>query len=147
MMKSKFKNQLGVSLITAIFLIVVLASLGAMMSAFFAAQQQSSALDVLGSRAYQASRAGIEWGSYQVLQNTAAGFALACRGGPLNANIPQLGGTLAGFNVNVGCTYASVLENGVTVGIYRLVSLASSTGMVAGNPDYVERQISATIEN
>ena len=145
MMKTEFKKQCGVSLVTAIFLIVVLATLGTMMVTFFAAQQQSSALDVMGSRAYQASRAGIEWGSYQVLQNP--GFALACRGAATAQNIPALAGTLAGFTVNVGCTYFSVLENGNTVGIYQLVSRAFTTGVVAGQPDYVERQVTATIEN
>lgn len=146
-MKIKLKQQYGASLVTAIFLLVVLGTLGTMMVTFFAAQQQSSALDVLGSRVYQASKAGIEWGSFQVLQNNAAGFALACRGAPVNQNIPQLAGSLAGFTVNVGCVYAAELENGATVGIYSLVSRAWSTGMAAGNPDYVERQITVTIEN
>jgi MSHA biogenesis protein MshP len=147
MIKAKFKKQSGVSLVTAIFLIVVLATLGTMMVTFFVAQQQSSALDVMGSRVYQASRAGIEWGSFQVLQNNAGGYATACRAGSTAQNIPQLAGTLAGFTVNVGCTYFSVLENGNTVGIYRLVSRAFTTGVVPGQPDYVERQVTATIED
>ena len=147
MMKNYLKLQSGVSLVTAIFLLVVLGTLGTMMVTFFAAQQQSSALDVMGTRAYQAARTGIEWGSYQVLKNTGAGFALACRGAPTAQNIPVLAGSLAGFTVNVGCTYFSVLENGNTVGIYQLVSLANITGAVAGQADYVERQITATIEN
>lgn len=147
MLKVKLIKQRGVSLVTAIFLLVVLGLLGAMMVTFFAAQQQSSALDVMGSRVYQASRAGIEWGSFQVLQNNAGAYATACRAAPIAPNMPPLAGTLAGFTVNVGCTYASVLENGNTIGIYQLVSVANTTGVVAGQPDYVERQITATIEN
>ena len=146
-MKTKFKKQSGVSLVTAIFLLVVLGLLGTMMVTFFAAQQQSSALDVMGSRVYQASRAGIEWGSFQVSQNNGGAYATACRAGPTAQNIPLLGGTLAGFTVNVACTYASVLENGNTIGIYQLVSLANTTGVVAGQPDFVQRQITATIES
>ena len=74
------KMQKGFSLVTAIFLLVGLGALGAAMMTFFTAQQQSSALDVLGSRAYQASRAGIDWGAYQILRNNggcAAGYSCA----------------------------------------------------------------------
>ena len=65
----KSKMQKGFSLITAIFLLVVLGGLGAVMMTFFSAQQQSSAQDVLGSRAYPAARAGIEWSVVQMLRN------------------------------------------------------------------------------
>jgi len=61
------KQNSGFSLITAIFLLVILAALGAFILTISGTQQTSSALDVQGSSAYQAARAGIEWGSYQVL--------------------------------------------------------------------------------
>src|SRR5437899_3676273 len=62
------RRSAGVGLVTAIFLLVVLAGLGGAMVALSAAQQSSSALDVEGARAYQAARAGIEWGLYQNLR-------------------------------------------------------------------------------
>jgi len=55
----------GFAIVTAIFLIVVLAALGVGMLVFSRAQQASSAYDVQGSRAYQAARAGLEWAIYQ----------------------------------------------------------------------------------
>ena len=61
MCKLTLKMQKGFSLVTAIFLLVVLATLGTLMVTFFSAQQQSSALDVMGTRAYQAARVGVEW--------------------------------------------------------------------------------------
>jgi MSHA biogenesis protein MshP len=58
----------GVGLVTAIFLLVVLAGLAVAMVTISTSQQSASALDVQGARAYQAARAGIEWGLYQNLR-------------------------------------------------------------------------------
>lgn len=66
---SRLRKSAGVGLVTAIFLLVVLAGLGVAMVTIFNAQQQSSSLDVQGARAYQAARAGIEWGLFQQLRN------------------------------------------------------------------------------
>lgn len=141
------KLQRGFSLVTAIFLLVVLASLGAVMMTFFTAQQQNSTLDVLGSRAYQASRAGIEWGAYQVLPNSAAAFATSCRPptGAASQVISPLAGTLSPFTVTVSCTATAHSEAAATVTIYQISSVAATQGLAAGNPDYVERQMSVTI--
>ena len=135
------KLQQGFSLVTAIFLLVVLGGLGAMMVTFFTAQQQSSALDVLGSRAYQAARAGIEWAAYHV-ESQPAGTEWVC---PSPQSL-TLGGTLAGFNVNVICNRAPFVEGGTTIYIYDIASTASGVnGATAGSPDYVERVINARL--
>jgi len=130
-------------------LLVVLASLGAVMMTFFTAQQQSSALDVMGARAYQASRAGIEWGAYQVLPNSAVagGFAEHCRPptGAASQVISTLAGTLSPFTVTVSCMATAHSEAAATVTIYQVSSVAATQGLAAGNPDYVERQMSVTI--
>src|SRR4030065_2779656 len=59
--------QRGFSLVSAIFLLVVIAALGTFAVTLSTTQQQSAALDVLGARAYQAARAGIEGGADQGL--------------------------------------------------------------------------------
>jgi MSHA biogenesis protein MshP len=136
--------QRGFSLISAIFLLVVIAALGAFAVTISTTQQQSAALDLLGARAYQAARAGIEWGAYQVLPNSAAvgGFAANCRAGA-TAQAVAMPGTLAGFAVNVACTSTAVSEAAATVNVYQLTSTAT-LGVVA-TPTYVERQIGVTI--
>ena len=134
-------NQKGFTMITAIFLLVVLSGLGAVMLTFFTAQQQSSALDVMSSRAYQAARAGIEWGAYQILRNN-GGCAAASQTLPAGT----LSGTLSGYSVSVGCipsAHSEVGAPGGTLTMYLVTSTASRG--TAGQPDYVERQISATI--
>jgi MSHA biogenesis protein MshP len=60
-------RQAGVGLVTAIFLLVVLSGLGVAMVSLFTSQQASADLDLQGARAYQAARAGIEWGVYRQL--------------------------------------------------------------------------------
>lgn len=141
MKKMLRRTQRGFSLVTAIFLLVVLSALGAMMMTFFTAQQQSSALDALGSRAYQAARAGVEWAALGVSQSTAGTLWGGCATG---ANIPanQLGGVLAPFAVSVTCASASHVEGAATVYVYDITSTATGVnGAVRGNADYVERVI------
>ena len=65
-------HQTGIALVSAIFLIVVLAGLGAIVLTVSGLQHTSSARDVMGTKAYHAARAGIEWGAYRVLRQAAA---------------------------------------------------------------------------
>lgn len=55
------RHQVGFAAIAAIFLVVVLAALGAFMVTFSNTQQLTSAQDLQGTRAYWAARAGLEW--------------------------------------------------------------------------------------
>lgn len=139
--------QKGASIVTAIFLLVVLAGLGAMMVSFFVVQQQSSALDVTGSRAYRAARAGIEWGAYNINVLTPPNTLWAgCAAipAPLFA-AGALAADLAPFTVNLVCNPpVSAVEAGSTIWIYNLTSTASAGG-APGGADYVERQVTVRI--
>lgn len=141
-MSAIYRMQRGFSLVTAIFLLVVIAALGSFAVTLSTTQQQSSALDLLGARAYQAARAGIEWGVYQMIGNP-AGMTCAVAGASNPVAMP-VGSTLAIFAVDVSCwSYAPVSEAGDTVTVFRLQSTATQ-GTVATS-GYVERQIGATI--
>lgn len=102
---AQISRMAGASLVTAIFLLVVLATLGAAMLNIFTSQQSSSAMDVQGARAYQAARAGIEWGLYQKLRQEHCGatssFAL-----PADSS-------LNGLTVSVTCTLTSTPAAGL----------------------------------
>lgn len=130
--------QRGFAMASAIFLLVILAALGGYMLTFSATQHTASALDIQGTRGYQAARAGIEWGAYQVLRNNSC---------VANTALPAMAGDLAAFAVSVTCvTYppaGSFSEGGNTVITYELASTA--TYGTAGGIDYVERQIRTTI--
>jgi MSHA biogenesis protein MshP len=135
----------GFTIAASIFLVVILAALGAFVATVSGLEQSSSALDMQGSRAYQAARAGIEWGAYQVLQNTAGAFATACNGAtyaaPTSQNISGLGGTLSPFSVTVTCGNSSYTEGAATVRVYQIASTASA----GAGAFQVERQLQATI--
>ena len=132
--------QRGFSIITAIFLLVVLSFLGIAMVSFSTSQHQSSAMDVMGSRAYQAARAGIEWAAYKVVNEPQP--ALAPPGS--NINLGSLGGTLAPFSVTVNWSAASHVEGASTIWIYD-VSAVAQTGGSSGDPSYIERVISVKL--
>lgn len=135
----------GFTIPAAIFLIVVLAALGAFAVTVSGLNQGSSALDLQGARAYQAARAGIEWGAYQVLQNTAGAYATACNAATYAASTSQtlsgLGGTLSPFTVTVTCGSSSYSEGSATVVVYQIVSTATA----GGGAFQVERQLQATL--
>ena len=129
------QSSKGFSLVSAIFLLVVIAALGTFAMTLSTTQHQSAALDVLGARAYQAARAGIEWGAYQVLQNAGACAA--------TTTLPAMPGTLSGFTVTVTCATTPYTEAGLPVNLYQLTSTA--TQGTSPLPDYVERQMTVTI--
>ena len=98
-----------------------------------------------GSRAYQAARAGIEWGAYQIMNpentNPPAGQAqYVCPG---VANLPALGSGLVGFAVRVGCISNDFTEGGNLVRIYQLTSTA--TFGAAPATSFIERSMTVSI--
>lgn len=123
----------GASLITAIFLLVVLAGLGVAMVSLSSSQQKSSAMDVLGSRAYLAARAGAEWGVFQALRGGACGTSTFA--------MPAGSETLAAFHVTVVCN--AVIEFGVTRHQVTATACnqAGGCGNATNNPDYVQRVV------
>lgn len=137
------QSSKGFSLVSAIFLLVVIAALGTFAVTLSTTQQQSAALDVMGARAYQASRAGIEWGAYQVLRNPGGAFTTACQPGPTPQPLAPLPNTLAAFTVTVACSSTLHTDAGEAFNMYQLTSTASA---VVGTGS-VERQLSATIRS
>ncbi len=135
--------QQGFGLPSAIFLLVVLAFLGVAMTTFSTVQQQNAAMDVMGSRAYQAARAGVEWAAYNVAQSPVSSPA-AWAGCAAGVNV-TVSGDLAPFSpVTVNCAAASYVEGASTIWVYD-VSAVAQAGGIAGDPDYVQRVITAKL--
>lgn len=131
----------GFVLPAAIFLLVILGALGAYMVSLSRTSHISSALDIQGGRAYQAARAGIEWGAWQVVDPQAIQPSpTPC---PASPTALTLSGTLVAFTVNVSCARTLATDGADSVTIYQITSTA--TAGVAGEVDYVERQIQSTL--
>lgn len=136
----------GFALVTAIFLLVVLAALGAFIVTVSTTQQVGAALDVQGVRAYYAARAGVEWGLYRVRVD-----GLSCAPAPASTSLPALSfpasaTTLQGFVVTVACS--THIDAGGGSSVTQLSAVACNfpgAGSVCpGNPSvlgYVERRV------
>lgn len=127
--------QRGFAAIAAVFLVVVLAALGAFIVTFSNTQQLTSTQDVQGSRAYWAARAGLEWAVYLAKTNA------SCPTSPSSFSVD----TGAVFNLTVSCSLQSYSEGVSTIRIFSLGAVA--TQGTAGGIGYVERSLSATLEN
>jgi MSHA biogenesis protein MshP len=132
----RMRNASGFSLISAIFLLVVMAGLGAVMLTFTSVQQTTSTQDLQGTRAFQAARAGIDFGLYQVL---APSGTAVCGG----AASPVWDGSLAGFQTTVNYACDVFTEGGNTITVFTITSTASAGA--AGSPHRIERVLRATV--
>lgn len=142
------KLQTGFSIVTAIFLLVVLSFLGVAMVTFTTSQHQSSAMDVMGSRAYQAARSGIEWAAYHVASSPSGVEWMGCTAAAPATVLTGLDGTLAPFTVYVNCNSMAVSEVGAsptdTIWIYDVSAVACTEAAcpsAAPGANYVERVI------
>ncbi|VVO34826.1 hypothetical protein PS723_05290 [Pseudomonas fluorescens] len=126
----------GFGLVAAMFLLIVVTLVVIAMARLSTLQHGSNSLAIQQARAYQAARAGLEWGIIQVM-NT----------GHCVAGTPDLSGNnLADFNLGVACNGTSYLDNnGSTVQIFRFTSTAQN-GTPGSRSDYAYRQLAATIE-
>ncbi len=141
-MKSIARSHAGFAAMAAIFLLVVLAALGAFMLTFSNTQQLNSAADIQGSRAYWAARAGLAWGIGSIAAQPAA--TATCPASP--TTLP--GGSASfdgGFTVAVTCAPATYNEAGTDRRVFQFTAVAQTVG-APGNPGFVERSLTATLE-
>jgi MSHA biogenesis protein MshP len=131
---TRLQRPRGFAMVSAIFLMVVLGLLGALMVSMSNTQQIAATRDTLGSRAYYAARAGIEWGAYRALQNNAC---------PFTAALPNATST-TGFSVQVTCSTSGPFnEGGADYSLYQITATAT-TGTL-GQHDHAERQLQAVL--
>ena len=124
--------QSGFSLITAIFLLVVVAALVVYMTNIRVVQQTTLVYGVQGARATQAARSGIEWGIYQSIVNGSCA-------GSTSFSDPAF----SGFNIEVQCGQTTHTEGTTPIDTFQLTAIASSGAY--GSLDYVQRRIQATV--
>lgn len=122
----------GFSMVTAIFLLVIMAALGVFMLTLSGTHQATPQQSLLAARVYFGARAGLDWGIQQAI---AAG---SCAGSTAFA---LTGSGLSGVTATVIC--ASTAHTGGTV--YRITSTAVHGTF--GALDYAQRRIEATVSN
>ncbi len=134
----------GLSLITAIFLMLILSALGLYIVNLSTVQQSTSALDLQGSRAYHAARTGLEFGAFQAIVNASC---------PATTSL-VLGGALADFSgVTVSCASTVHTEGTTAKTFYRLAATACNQPAAGACPNpapganYVERELQLSVIN
>jgi MSHA biogenesis protein MshP len=136
------RGQRGFTLVTAIFIIVILATVMGYMVSLSGTQRATSLLALQGARAYEGARSGIEWGIQQAFTTPGT----MCSAAPGSTTSFALSGPgLTGFSVTVTCDFTQHTEKSTTVSVYHLVALATYGSY--GSPDYVSRQLEATVSN
>lgn len=135
----------GFTMVSALFIVVVLAALGAAITKVSTRQHLGSAAEVESARALQAARAGLEWAAFQVLRNPAPPAAApACFG---TASFTAAG--LSSYTITVSCNRTSGTDGSTTLAFYQLTASACNAPTsgacpsTAANPGntYVERQL------
>jgi MSHA biogenesis protein MshP len=132
---SKQSQQSGFTLITAIFLLVVVALLMSYIVSLRTVQQVTLVYGVQGARAIQAARAGLEWGIYQ------ATSVASCQ--PLSGDFSGAG-DISTFTINVTCDSTSGhIEGTQDTTIFNLTSTATIGSY--GSLDYVFRGLQTSV--
>lgn len=119
-------KQRGISLITAIFVLVVLGGLAGYMVSISGTQHFTTMQATQSARAYYAARSALEWG-----------IASECTGSP-----PA---TILDHNITFDCTASTHTEDTNDFSIFHIVVTAQSGTL--GNPGFAAREIRAYITN
>ena len=127
------RKQRGFALIGALFVLVVLAALGAFAVRINMMQQHDADLDLQQLRAEAALNTGIEFAATRLLASAATDNC-----GDLAAPLPNISG---GYQVTfpLPCTRVQYLINGTPVTVYT-INVTSTRG-VYGTPEFVRRQL------
>ncbi|TAM43935.1 MAG: hypothetical protein EPN55_11895 [Gammaproteobacteria bacterium] len=127
------------ALVSAIFLLVVLAALGAYMLTVSGVEQTTVNRSLISARTYYAARAGLEWGIHRTVAPPTEGT------GECTISAPSFGLTGYGLDdiqVTVRCV-SNLYTPGDNAYVYTITSTArhGTTGTV----DYAERKLEATV--
>lgn len=146
MMPRPVPRMRGFAILSAVFLLVVLALLGVGMALISSFQQRQSALDLESSRVLQAARAGIEWA---LLQTQQGATAPPCFASPTHINP---GGALSGLVVSVQCSSTDDSDGSTSLRFYTLTATACNQPSAGACPNaapqdtYVERVLSGVAQ-
>ena len=121
--------QRGFSLVAAMFLLVVLAALGAFAARIGTMQHQTAATALRAEQALEAARTGVEWAGRRAIDDGWCGTS--------TLNLTESGA--AGFSVNVQCTQSTQTVGAKSINVYVIDVLAEAGAY--GGPDYVSRRL------
>lgn len=119
------KKQSGVSIVTAIFLVVILSLMGIGMVSLLTTSQQSISQEITSAKAYMAARSCLQWGMYQTVYTANTG----AHDNTFNGN--------GLFNTSCTTTLSSINNDGLT--FYNISALAEFGD--TNTPEYSQREL------
>lgn len=126
-------KQSGITLIGAIFVLVIVSLLGQYLVNIAGVQRQTGLLSLQSARAYQAAKAELDWAAASVNANNVC-----------PASSPTQFALISGFTVTLTCTLlGSYQENISTSNIFHLIAKADFGSY--GQNDYVSRSLDVTV--
>jgi MSHA biogenesis protein MshP len=128
------RDAAGIGMVPAIFLLVVLSLVGAVMLRLVGVEGATSSLSFRSARAFQAARSGVEWGTRQVTTTSAC---------PATTTLTLTQGGLNGFSVVVSCSSTQHVDGGATSNSFLLSSTATAGAF--GARDYVSRRVQGVV--
>jgi len=135
-------QQAGFSIVSAIFVLVILSLLGLAMMTINAVMQTTSAQSSQGVFAYYAARSGLEWAVYNATSRCQVDHDAICSNDPgTSSNF-----VVNGYNVQVVCNanVGAFNDNGTTFNLDN-ITVTVSNNATAGSPDQINRRIQATV--
>ncbi len=124
----------GFALPAAIFVLVTVAAMVLAMVRLSAGQAAGSVWSLLVARAYWAAETGLEWGVMEALSTSSCGSFPAAK-------------TVDSFTIILTCSATAHTEDLVELTRYKIVAMASTTGVTVASPDYVYKELEAIVIN
>ena len=143
-MRQHVTRSAGAALVSAIFLIVMLAALGLSMASLSNVEHDTAAKSMLSAKVYYGAKAGLEWGVQRVVSDPAP--PARCNG--FSSGTTPFTPTGAGFtdvSVIVTCVQSSQHGAGTTSFTYHILSEASTGAL--GSLNYAQRRMEASVSN
>jgi len=136
------QRQSGFGMVTAIFMLVIMATLAGYLVRVSSLGQLSSALDYDRARAYQAAQAGVQWAGYQIYKAASNGCASA------GVDVALDAAAFPGIGLTVTCT-PSVSGAVTTYTVMAVACIPAASGhcpLAVPGANYVEQALWARFE-
>ncbi len=127
----------GFSIVVALFILVVLALLGAALVTISGVEHRQPLLSLEAKRAYWAAHGGLQWGAYEALHNGICASSTMLASGQPGLNR---------FSVTVGCSSSAHTERGKTFQIY-VITATAKNGKLGTRTDFVQRRYQEIVTN
>ena len=137
MTRARPRRSGGFTLVSAVFIIVVVSLIAGYAVTIGSVQQADTTAALTGARADAAANSGLEWGVAKVTKNGACPAA--------STSFSPAGTGLSMFSVVVACSARTVTEGASSYSLFSLTATATFSSV--GTEDYTRRVVSAQVSS